>query len=198
MEGSRWVYVPWAVIMIMIIVMSGVFAYAMAFTPNCGVIENTIIWEVNCTVNWWGVFKKTAQVQYYTLSIFSVVLTAAVAVREIFPNEPVRATTAVAAAVASGLLVTFKPDQEYQRYLEAESIVKIAISEYDHAPQKGVKGDGVKLWEARMLGETIIHAGSRYIKIPNPDGGKIPADSSGNVAKVSSTGSESSASAERH
>ncbi|WP_448191166.1 hypothetical protein [Azospirillum sp. sgz301742] len=169
-NDRKWVWIPWLVIIAMVVIMSGAAAYAMVLWVDCGPYVNDIKYEVNCTINWWSSFKKIAQIQTYTLTTVSVVLAAIVAVKEIFPNEAVRATTAVAAAVSAGLLATFKPDQTYQRLEEAESLARVAIVDYDHSPDPAVKGDARRLWSARMLGEAVIHEGSRYIKAPQSQG----------------------------
>jgi hypothetical protein len=162
----EWVFIPWFIIFAMLIIVIGASLYTMVVVPDCGPYTEGIKYEVNCTTHWWGVFKKLAQFQHLTLTTLSVVLASAVAVKDIFPNESVRATTAVAAAVAAGLLATFTPGQTYQRLVEAETLVRLAVVDYEHSPDTRVKGNGMRLWNARMRGEAIIHEGSRYIRLP--------------------------------
>jgi hypothetical protein len=168
-KGSKWILVPWIIIAAMIVIVIGASIYTLVLVPDCGPYQSDIKYEVNCTVTWWSSFKKIAQFQFLTLTTISVVLASAVAVKDIFPDESTRATTAVAAAVAAGLLATFTPGQTYQKLVEAETLVRLAVVDYEHSPDDRVRGNGMRLWNARMRGETIIHEGSRYIRVPQND-----------------------------
>ena len=168
-EGRWWALITWFVITTMVIIVIGASIYTLLVVPDCGPYQSDMKYEVNCTLEWWNLFKKIAQFQHLTLTTLSVVLASAVAVKDIFPNESARAMTAMAAAVAAGLLATFTPGQTYQKLVEAETLVRLAVLDYEHSPDNKVKGNDMRLWSARIRGETIIHEGSRYIRVPQSD-----------------------------